>query len=54
VTFQVESVRSAAKGNSRQDPVLQRRMDPEFHRLSETLRHPDLIRLPADDELNRV
>ena len=36
------------------DPALQRRVDRELNRLSETPRHPGGIRLQSDDELYRV
>jgi mRNA interferase RelE/StbE len=54
LTYRVEFVRSAAKTYSRLDPVLQRRVDRELDRLSETPRHPGVIRLQSDDELYRV
>ena len=50
----IEFVRSSAKAYSRLDPVLQRRVDRELSRLSETPRHPGVIRLQSDDELYRV
>lgn len=54
MTYRVEFVRSAAKTYSRLDPVLQRRVDRELDRLSETPRHPGVIRLQSDDEIYRV
>ena len=50
----MEFVRSAAKTCSRLDPALQRRVDRELNRLSETPRHPGEIRLQSDDEIYRV
>ena len=50
----MEFVRSAAKTYSRLDPALQRRVDRELNRLSETPRHPGEIRLQSDDEIYRV
>ena len=54
MSYQIEFVRSSAKAYSRLDPVLQRRLDRELSRLSETPRHPGVIRLQSDDELYRV
>ncbi len=54
MTYRVEFVRSAAKTYSRLDPVLQRRVDRELNRHSETPRHPGVIRLQSDEELYRV
>ena len=54
MTYRVEFVRSAAKTYSRLDPVLQRRVDRELSRLSETPRHPGVIHLPSTDQLYRV
>ena len=54
LSFRIEFVRSSAKAYSRLDPVLQRRVDRELSRLSETPRHPGVIRLQSDDELYRV
>ena len=54
MSFRIEFVRSSAKAYSRLDPVLQRRVDRELSRLSETPRHPGVIRLQSDDELYRV
>ena len=54
MTYRIEFVRSAAKAYSRLDPVLQRRVDRELHRLGETPRHADVIRLQSADELYRV
>ena len=54
MTYRIEFVRSAAKAYSRLDPVLQRRVDRELHRLGETLRHAGVIRLQSADELYRV
>lgn len=50
----IEFVRSSAKAYSHLDPLLQRRVDRELSRLSETPRHPGVIRLQSDDELYRV
>ena len=52
--FRIEFVRSAAKAYSRLDPVLRRRVDRELQRLSETPRHPGVIRLQSEDEIHRV
>lgn len=54
MSYRIEFVRSSAKAYSRLDPVLQRRVDRELSRLSETPRHPGVIRLQSDDELYRV
>jgi mRNA interferase RelE/StbE len=54
LSYRIEFVRSSAKAYSRLDPVLQRRVDRELSRLSETPRHPGVIRLQSDDELYRV
>lgn len=54
LSYRIEFVRSSAKSYSRLDPVLQRRVDRELSRLSETPRHPGVIRLQSDDELYRV
>ena len=45
---------SAAKSYSRLDPVLQRRVDRELNQLSDTPRHPGVIRLQSNDEIYRV
>ncbi len=45
---------SAAKSYSRLDPVLRRRVDRELNRLSDTPRHPGVIRLQSNDEIYRV
>jgi len=54
LTCRIEFVRSAAKAYARLDPTLQRRVDRELQRLSETLRHPGVILLQSNDELYRV
>ena len=54
MSYRVEFVRSAAKTYSRLDAVLQRRVDRELNRLSETPRHPGVIRLQSADDLYRV
>ncbi len=54
MTYRIQFVRSAAKAYSRLDPVLQRRVDRELHRLEETPRHSGVIRLQSADELYRV
>ena len=54
MTYRIQFVRSAAKAYSRLDPVLQRRVDRELHRLGETPRHAGVIRLQSADELYRV
>ena len=54
MTYRIQFVRSAAKAYSRLDPVLQRRVDRELHRLGETPRHAGVIRLQSADELCRV
>jgi mRNA interferase RelE/StbE len=54
LSYRIEFVRSSARAYSRLDPVLQRRVDRELSRLSETPRHPGVIRLQSDDELYRV
>ena len=54
MSYRIEFVRSSAKAYSCLDPVLQRRVDRELSRLSETPRHPGVIRLQSDDELYRV
>ena len=54
MSYRVEFVRSAAKTYSRLDTVLQRRVDRELNRLSETPRHPGVIRLQSADDLYRV
>jgi len=54
LSYRVEFVRSAAKTYSRLDTVLQRRVDRELNRLSETPRHPGVIRLQSADDLYRV
>jgi mRNA interferase RelE/StbE len=54
LSYRVEFVRSAAKTYSRLDAVLQRRVDRELNRLSETPRHPGVIRLQSADDLYRV
>ena len=54
MSYRIEFVRSSARAYSRLDPVLQRRVDRELSRLSETPRHPGVIRLQSDDELYRV
>ncbi|MBM5796771.1 MAG: type II toxin-antitoxin system RelE/ParE family toxin [Cyanobacteria bacterium K_Offshore_0m_m2_072] len=54
LNYRIEFVRSAAKAYTRLDPVLRRRVDRELSRLSETPRHPGVIRLQSDDELYRV
>ncbi|MFO7629653.1 MAG: type II toxin-antitoxin system RelE/ParE family toxin [Prochlorococcaceae cyanobacterium] len=54
MSYRIEFVRSAAKAYTQLDPVLQRRVDRELSRLSETPRHPGVIRLQSDDELYRV
>ena len=54
LSYRIEFGRSTAKAYSRLDPVLQRRVDRELSRLSETPRHPGVIRLQSDDELYRV
>ena len=54
MTYRVEFVSSAAKSYSRLDPVLQRRVDRELNRLSDTPRHPGVIRLQSNDEIYRV
>ena len=54
MSYRIEFVRSSAKSYYRLDPVLQRRVDRELSRLSETPRHPGVIRLQSDDELYRV
>ena len=54
MTYRIQFVRSAAKAYSRLDPVLQRRVDRELHRLVETPRHAGVIRLQSADELYRV
>jgi len=45
LNYRIEFVRSAAKAYTRLDPVLRRRVDRELSRLSETPRHPGVIRL---------
>ena len=52
--YRVEFVSSAAKSYSRLDPVLQRRVDRELNRFSDTPRHPGVIRLQSNDEIYRV
>ncbi len=54
MSYRIEFVRSAAKSYRQLDPVLQRRVDRELSRLSETPRHAGVIRLQANDELYRV
>lgn len=54
MSYRVEFVRSAAKSYSHLDPALRRRVDRELHRLSETPRHPGVIRLQSDDEIYRL
>ena len=54
MSYRIEFVRSAAKTYSRLDAVLQRRVDRELNRLSETPRHPGVIRLQSADDLYRV
>jgi mRNA interferase RelE/StbE len=54
LSYRIEFVRSAAKSYRQLDPVLQRRVDRELSRLSETPRHAGVIRLQANDELYRV
>ncbi len=54
MTYRIEFVRTAAKAYSRLDPVLQRRVDRELHRLMEMPRHSGVIRLQSADELYRV
>jgi mRNA interferase RelE/StbE len=54
LTYRIQFVRSAAKAYSRLDPVLQRRVDRELHRLGETPRHAGVISLQSADELYRV
>lgn len=54
MTCRIEFVRSAAEAYSRLDPVLQRRVDRELHRLRETPRHAGVIRLQSADQLYRV
>ena len=54
MTYRVEFVNSAAKSYSRLDPVLQRRVYRELNRLSDTPRHPGVIRLQSNDEIYRV
>ena len=45
LTYRIEFVRSAAKAYSRQDPVLQQRVDRELSRLRE--RHHHALCLPS-------
>ena len=54
MTYRVEFVSSAAKSYSRLDPVLQRRVDRELNRLSDTPRHLVVFRLQSNDEIYRV
>ena len=54
MSYRIEFVRSAAKSYRQLDPVLQRRVDRELSRLSETPRHAGVIRLQANDELYHV
>jgi mRNA-degrading endonuclease RelE of RelBE toxin-antitoxin system len=54
LSYRVEFVRSAAKTYSRLDTVLQRRVDRELNRLSETPRHPGVIRLQSGFRLLRL
>lgn len=54
MSYRIEFVRSAAKSYGQLDPALQRRVDRELSRLSETPRHAGVIRLQANDELYRV
>jgi mRNA interferase RelE/StbE len=54
LSYRIEFVRSSAMAYSRLDPLLQRRVDRELSRLSETPRHAGVIRLQSDDELYRV
>ena len=54
MSYRIEFVRSAAKAYSRLDPTLQRRIDRELTRLSESPHHPGVIRLQSNDEIYRV
>jgi mRNA interferase RelE/StbE len=54
LSYRVEFIRSAAKTYSRLDQVLKRRVDRELSRLSETPRHPGVIRLQSEDKLYGV
>ena len=54
MSYRIEFVRSAAKAYARLDPTLRRRVDQELSRLSDTPRHPGVIRLQSEDEIYRV
>ena len=54
MSYRIEFVRSAAKAYARLDPTLRRRVDQELSRLSDTPRHPGVIRLQSEDQIYRV
>ena len=54
MSYRIEFVRSAAKAYARLDPTLRRRVDQELSRLSDTPRHPGVIRMQSEDEIYRV